>query len=286
MKRNLWCVLGLAGLCGAASAPTALAHDVVERRSFDETLHFAGGQGLRRVEVDNYWGPVSVIGEERDDVALAVREVITADDAARLAEARRDVRLERSSEGNTVRIEALGPFRRRDGRERWGRSFGYCVRYALEVRVPSAVALLARTVSDGDVRVEGVRGLLEVHNVNGSVRALRVAGSGTFGTVNGDLAVGFAANPTAPSTFENVNGDIDVEFQPGLGAQANFRTLNGEIWSDFPYTALPARGEVEKQQGRFVYRSRHAAAVRIAEGGPDLRFETVNGEIRLRQRAR
>jgi hypothetical protein len=260
---------------------------VVERQDLEQRLRFAAGTSAKRVDVDNFDGPVRVVAEDRDDVALVVHETVSAESRELLAQARKDVTLERVEDGPTVRVRACGPWTDRDGRccsfQGWNR-VGYRVQYAIEARVPRSVTLLARTVENGDVRVEGVRGDLRVENVNGSVSARGVAGRGTFGTVNGDLEVLFAANPEGPSSFSNVNGNIDVEFRPGLAADVRLKTLNGEMWSDFPYAALPVQGEVDRRNGRFVYSNHHTAAVRIAGGGPELRFETVNGEIRLRRK--
>lgn len=288
LKRTSLGSFYLAFLCAAAVATVTRAGEIVERRSYNETLRFAGEAAARRVGIDNVYGSVTVIGEDRDDVALSVHEVVTADSPELLAQARRTARLERVSEGDAVRIAAWGPFRDAEGNcccSNWQRQ-GYRVDYAIEARVPRGVQLFARTVDDGDVRVEGVRGELRVENVNGSVSARGVEGSGVFGTVNGKLEVQFAANPKGPSSFSNVNGDIDVAFRPGLAADVELKTLNGEMWSDFLYTARPIVGTVGRKQGRFVYTNNHTAAIRIAEGGPELRFETVNGEIRLRKHDR
>jgi len=220
-------------------------------------------------------------------VALVIHETVSAESRELIAEARRDVTLQHVAEGATVRVRVCGPWCDRQGRDccfhGWDRS-GYRVQYEIEARVPRNVTLLARTVQNGDVRVEGVRGDLVIENVNGSVSARGVSGKGTFGTVNGDLEVLFAANPDGPSRFSNVNGDIDVELRPGLAADVRLKTLNGEMWSDFPYTTLPLAGEVDRRNGRFVYANNHTAAVRIAGGGPELSFETINGEIRLRRK--
>jgi len=260
---------------------------LVERQTIQERLAFAPGSGAHRVDIDNYDGPVRVIAEDRDDVALVVHETVSAESRELLAQARRDVTLRRVADGPTVRVTVCGPWCDEQGRNcsfhGWERA-GYRVQYEIEAHVPRQVTLLARTVQNGDVRVEGVRGDLRIENVNGSVSARGVSGKGIFGTVNGDLEVLFAANPDGPSRFSNVNGDIDVELRPGLAADVRLKTLNGEMWSDFPYTTLPLAGEVDRRNGRFVYANNHTAALRIAGGGPELSFETINGEIRLRRK--
>jgi hypothetical protein len=57
------------------------------------------------------------------------------------------------------------------------------------------------------------------------------------------------------------------------------------MYTDFDTTALPALMPVsERKQGKFVYKSDRSAGVRVGGGGPELRFETLNGDIRILQR--
>ena len=52
--------------------------------------------------------------------------------------------------------------------------------------------------------------------------------------------------------------------------------------SDFEVTALPQKTQAgESKNGKFVYRSDGKAAGRAGKGGPELSFDTLNGDIRL-----
>ncbi|HXT22038.1 MAG TPA: hypothetical protein VN923_14900, partial [Thermoanaerobaculia bacterium] len=82
-----------------------------------------------------------------------------------------------------------------------------------------------------------------------------------------------------------VNGDVDVTFQPGLAAEVRFKTLNGEGWSDFPYTLVPLRPQISesRRDGRYVIKSDWSQGIRIGNGGPQLSFSTINGDVLIRR---
>jgi hypothetical protein len=42
----------------------------------------------------------------------------------------------------------------------------------------------------------------------------------------------------------------------------------------------------ERKDGRFVYRASGFQGVRIGRGGPELKFENFNGDIRIRNRGK
>ena len=61
-----------------------------------------------------------------------------------------------------------------------------------------------------------------------------------------------------------------------------FKKLNGGIYSDFEVAALPQKTAAgESKNGKFVYRANGKAAGRAGKGGPELSFDTLNGDIRL-----
>jgi DUF4097 and DUF4098 domain-containing protein YvlB len=112
-----------------------------------------------------------------------------------------------------------------------------------------------------------------------------VAGSGRAHTVNGPVSVSFTANPTQPSSFKSVNGNIDVSFPEGLSADLAMKTFNGGLFTDFDVQPLAGRVAAagERSNSRFVYRANEFTRVRVGSGGPELTFETLNGNVRARR---
>jgi hypothetical protein len=63
------------------------------------------------------------------------------------------------------------------------------------------------------------------------------------------------------------------------------KTFNGHAYTDFEVTALPGRAAVrEQREGKYVYKGNQFYGVRIARGGPELKFDAFNGNIEIRKR--
>ena len=208
-RLGMVCLLGAMNLAAVEQTDTA-------QKSF--TLSGAAG---RKLTVDNVWGSVHVTAADGDRVDVSVKERWHADSQADLERARREVHLDMTQDGDTVRVYVDGPFRDRHGR---GGDLGYEPRFDFDIRVPRQIALDLRTVLDGDIRVAGTSGDFVACNVNGDVTLNDIAGSGRATTVNGPVRVTFRDNPRSESTFKTINGEVAVALQPGLDADLRLKT--------------------------------------------------------------
>lgn len=157
-----------------------------------------------------------------------------------------------------------GPFRQ--GRD----DHGYDVTYNFNIHIPRDTELRLRN-ANGEIKTNQTGGRFDIAGVNGPVSMTAASGSGSVHTVNGRLTVAFRENPKAAVDFKTVNGAIEASFPPGLSADLRFKTLNGPVYTDFDTTLL---AKVERHSN-----------VRVGAGGPELKFETVNGEIRIKKEA-
>ncbi len=288
-KRTLATVaIGLA-LIGPAQAQRSSRYDVMDESTVTRTLAFAAGGG-QTLNVRNINGFIHVEGTDDRAVQMSIRKEIRAATRDDLAEAQRDVRLD--FRDGAPRVEATVTDRRGhvcgepwsgDG-QRWER-VRYEVRFDFTIRVPRDAALRLCTINGGDVIVSGTRGDFDVDNVNGDIEMRNVAGSGSAHTVNGPVTVTFTANPTQPSSFKTVNGNVDVSFPQGLAADFAMKTFNGGLFTDFDAQPLanPVAAAAERRNGRFVYRANEFTRVRVGNGGPEIAFETLNGNVRARR---
>ena len=251
------------------------------KRSFDVT----SGSGPARLLVDNISGFVHVTGYNGKEVQISVQKHIGADSNEAMAEAKRDVKLDLSQQGNFVRAYVDGPFRDRNGVNYRGDDYyGYRVIFDYDIQVPAGTELVLKTINYGEIQVRKTTGDFEIDGVNGGIDMQEISGAGRVRTVNGPVSVSFSRNPSKNTEFRTVNGKMDVYFQPGLNADLNFHTVNGGIYSDFDITTRASRSSAagENVNGKFVYRSdRHAMEARAGSGGPELTFNGVNGVIRL-----
>jgi len=291
-KRTLATVaIGLA-LVGSADAQRSSRYDVVEESAVTRTLVFAAGGG-RTLDVRNINGFIRVEATEDGAVQISIRKVVRAETRNDFDDAQRDVRLD-FSEG-APRVGAIVTDRSghvcgepwNDRGPRWDR-VRYEVRFDFTIRAPRHTALRLCTINGGDVIVTGTQGDFDVDNVNGLIDLRQVAGSGHAHTVNGPVSVTFTANPKQPSSFKTVNGNVDVSFPDGLAADFAMKTMNGGLFTDFEVQPLAGtvKSAGERRDGRFVYRANEFTRVRVGNGGPEIAFETLNGNVRARRSGR
>ena len=155
------------------------------------------------------------------------------------------------------------------------------------IQVPRGTRLRLCTVNGREVLVTGTRGDFELDNVNGRITMEDVRGSGSARTINGAIVALFSERPRAASEFKTINGQVVVAFPADLAADLRMKTFNGGLFTDFDVESLPQPAAVaERRDGWFVYRSNQFALARAGGGGPELTFETFNGDVRVLRAAR
>ena len=84
-----------------------------------------------------------------------------------------------------------------------------------------------------------------------------------------------------------MNGDVDVAFPTDLSAdlEPSIRPW-GELWSEFDFVALPTQPETRTTRGGRTVIKMGGPVVRVAQGGPRLSFETLNGDVLIRKHDR
>jgi hypothetical protein len=287
--RTLTAVAIGVALIGSAHAQPSSRYDVVDESEITRTLSFAAGGG-RALDVRNINGFIHVEATDDASVQMSIRKVVRAETRDDLAEAQRDVRLDfrdGSSRIEAIVTDANGHVCGEPWNDRGPRRdhVHYQVRFDFTIRIPSNATLRLCTINGGDVIVNRTQGDFDVTNVNGLIDMREVAGSGRAHTVNGPVTVSFTANPRQPSSFKTVNGNVDILFLDGLAADFSMKTFNGGLFTDFDVQPLPTTASAagERRNGRFVYRANQFTRVRVGGGGPQITFETLNGNVRARR---
>jgi hypothetical protein len=288
LKKTALALMALA-FFGLLPAAHDRNYDIREKESIQKTLNVADASQAAEVIVDNVWGSVRVEGAPGRDVILTAQKTILAESKEKLRKAKEEVKLDITEKGNTVDIYVDGPFRCHDHsssrRSRGDKDPGYIVQYDFVLKVPFRTKLDVSTVNEGDVEVKNVEGDFEVENVNGEVRIFEINGSGKARTVNGEVRVVFNRPPAGKCSFGSVNGDLTISFPADLSADFRIKTFNGEVYSDFPVTYLPAAPAVREQtKGKYVFKSDRFFGVRTGKGGPEIKMDTLNGDILIKKR--
>jgi hypothetical protein len=262
----------------AAPALSALEEKETIRRSFQ----FPANAAEKIVEVDAATGSIQVSGTPGRNVEVEVNKTIHADTQTDMADAKREVKLDIDQQDTRIRLYVDGPFRNREGGNR--RRY-YEVRHDFVLKVPKDAVVRLSTVNGGDIRVENVEGDYSLNNVNGGIEMVGAGGSGKMHTVNGGIKARFLKNPEHPVSFKTINGTVEAQFPKDLAADLSLKTFNGGIYTDFDVTYRAVQQEAGERQGtKFVYRSNKFQGGRIGKGGPELSFDTLNGNIRILRR--
>ena len=261
----------------------ARCDDITDTLLIKKTLNFSStGNETRTLLVDNINGSIEVTGYDGDAVEVVVHETITAESNRKLKEAKADVTVETKEDGDRILLYVDGPWRRSDGSSdyRGYDYYGFEVNCDFEVKIPHKTDVNLKTVNGGNIKVVDVEGSFDVRNVNGGIKLRDIAGSGKAHTVNGNVEASFTKNPTEESSFQTVNGEVDVKFQKSLAADMEFKTMNGEVYSDFDMKSMPIKPASVKHRGSMkIYKSGDAFSVRVGDGGPEITFDTLNGDV-------
>jgi hypothetical protein len=244
---------------------------------------FALPAAHRSIAIDNVFGSIEVVGGTSDQVQLTVEKSLRAESKEDLERARKEVTLDITQQEGLLNLYVNGPFRCRCDDCRGSRDHqGYIVKMDFQLHVPRDIDTNVRTVNEGRVVIRNVAGSFQLRNVNGDIQMENVAGSGSAHTVNGPVKVRFRENPRENSSFQSVNGNIELFFARGLSADFRFKTFNGGVYSDFPVTALPAHAlQEDRRDGKTIFRADRFTGARIGNGGPEIKIENLNGDIRI-----
>jgi len=158
------------------------------------------------------------------------------------------------------------------------------------IQVPPNCSLKLSSVNGGEIQVTGVNGTIEASNTNGSVTLKNVSGPVVAHTLNGPITATLdRVASDKPMSFTSLNGKIDVSLPSDTKARMRLKTDNGEVYSDFdvklePDAAKPIVEDARGQGGKYRIRMERGIYGSINGGGPEFRFETMNGNILIHKK--
>jgi hypothetical protein len=254
---------------------------VASKETIQKNFDVSKGSDPKKLLVDNMHGDINVTGYGGSEIRVTVNKEIRARSNSAADEAKREVTLDMSQQGNYVRLYEDGPWRGRNNNYRGEDYYGYHVAFNYEIQVPAGVELNLKGFND-KIEVKGTEGPFDVHNFNGGIEMQDVAGAGWVETFNGSMKVHFRRNPDRDVTMKTFNGEIDAYFLPDFNADLHFKTFHGGVFSDFDVSPLPETIRAgQNLNTKYVYRTSGGGAARVGKGGANLHFETFNGSIKL-----
>lgn len=237
-----------------------------------------------KLVVSSMMGPVTVIASSRQDVLVkyASKGLLHKNEDDEDEEEDKDaVGMRRISSGglkfditernNEVEVKNTGFFK-------------YA---ALTIEVPTSFDIKIRTMTDGDIVIQGVRGELDVESLNGDLDISNVSGAVLANAMNGNIKVSMAqVNNDVPMAFTTFNGKIDVAFPAALKANFKLRSMNGEVFTDFDFTPTETKSTSNNRDSEGMYKIsvNKWMSGAVNGGGPEMKMETYNGNIYIRKK--
>jgi len=156
------------------------------------------------------------------------------------------------------------------------------------IQTPANTSLNVRTMSGGQINIEGVSGDIDAQNLNGPVTIRSVTGSVVAHSLNGSVTVSVAGVKSgSPMAFSTLNGTIDVTLPANVAADFSMKTNRGEIYSDFDVklksAPKPVVEESTSKKGKYKVKTEGAVLGSVNGGGPEIKFTTLNGNIYIRK---
>jgi DUF4097 and DUF4098 domain-containing protein YvlB len=265
-----------------------LAQTKESKEQINKEFALTADAGRSTLALYNVHGSITVQGYAGNKVVVEATKTIRADNDKTLEVGKSEAKLDFVQRGDTVLVYMAAPYDSRPRRNYRNndccnqKEIDYRYQFDFVVKVPYQLNLHLSTVNKGSVLVENVTGPLQVYNVNGCITLNNVKGTTKARTVNGNVDATYAANPPGASTYNTINGQIRVKYPSSLGADMHFKSMNGGFFTDFANAEMLPTQVTKNKEGRgggTVYKITKETAVRIGKGGPEFRFETLNGNV-------
>jgi hypothetical protein len=294
MKRLL--ILGLSLLFGNVFAQTNVSPQRVQEK-VDIRIPASAFNAETFFHMKNINGDVNAEGYAGDEIIITGTKIITTKPRLRGDFDPDEIYLDRLDGDNSIfifvrrpdmEVEIDGDELHYKSKKRKKNAYGDDERlqfeFNLQLKIPNYLMSEISTINGGEVVAAGFENGIEANNVNGSVFLSDVTGRVYANTVNGNIRVEYTEAPSEDSEFQTVNGIIEVFAPKNLSAVVTFRSFNGELYTDFNDIEYMPKRVNKSTDGKNRFSIEQTAPVQIGEGGPEMRFQLLNGNAYIKQR--
>lgn len=290
-SKSIICSISLL-LLGLFQASCTMAQSFTQ--NIHKTARFADpsdpGNTFRLMNIN---GAVTVEAYDGQVVELSVDEEIEGS-RQEIAQARRDLKFKLERRGNLILAYLDAPFitlKKEDGElqyniERDGEDYEFT--HTIHVRVPRGILLKSSVINCKAMTINGPFKEVIAHTVNGALQLHHLQSRTEASTVNGDITVSYDRSPDRNSSYHTVNGRIDVSMPGSLSADVYFESMNGDFYTNFTdIQRLKSKVHLNRNNhgSGTTYRIDEFRPVRIGQGGTELRFKVLNGDVYLRKQS-
>ncbi|CAN5215492.1 hypothetical protein BH23BAC3_BH23BAC3_22580 [soil metagenome] len=263
--------------------------ETIQKKAHFENYNYTGNL----LSISTIYGNVSVEKHSGDAVEITAEKQIRAHQKEDLNRGIKEMKLVVEEEGDQILIYLDAPFVHHNKSDRGvhytieisREEIGYEFVYDITVIVPQNVDIYATSII-GDVSILQIdNSELIAKSVNGNIHLLNVSGKTTATTVNGNVTATHRKSPSGDSEYKTVNGTIEVFFPENLSADIHFSSLHGHLYTDFKdVERITATVESNISQNNGTrFRINHSSPFRIGDGGTELRFNVLNGNVYIKK---
>ncbi|TDR22584.1 DUF4097 family beta strand repeat-containing protein [Marinicella litoralis] len=274
-----------------------------QTESFNESLQFEQKHEDNQLIVFNVYGSVDVEGHDGDEIIIMAKNTVAARTQKLVDLGLDEIGLKIETQGQKIFAYLDSPYtyidleagkvwhsdtcwRHDDCSRKHPERKDYKYHMDLVVKVPQHTNIQVSTINAGDITVSGVHAKsLMVDNINGAIDMVNVSGQTRVNSINKDINVAFSRNPTDGSQFQSINGDINITFADSPDAIVVYQTMHGEMYSAFDVSMMAPelqRTSQKKEHG-IQYKLDAENRLMVGKGGPEYRFETLNGDIKIQR---
>jgi hypothetical protein len=264
MQAKRFVVVGVRLALVAAAATSLVACDVVvssmnaNAKAQDEWSKTYAIAASGRLELINTNGLIEVLATDGQQIEVRAEKIARGNTDQAAKDLLKQVQIKESASADQVRIESVFPS---------GMGFGGHSEIRYHLKVPAGVSVRLQN-TNGQVRVEGIRGSVHAETTNGGVHGRDLSGTVEASTTNG--GVDLELNVLAPGgvVASTTNGGVEITVPENVKAELAASCTHGGV----SVSGLTVDGET----------TRNRVQGRVNGGGPKISLTTTNGGIRVR----
>ncbi|MDR8390526.1 DUF4097 family beta strand repeat-containing protein [Aliifodinibius sp. S!AR15-10] len=282
------------GLLILLLVPFKTLHSQNNSDTIQEVAEFTNLQNPENIlQVFNINGSVTVEGYNGKEIQITAQKTIEANRKEDVNRGLNEMQLIVEEQADQVLIYLEAPFiqvKKSNGKisyciDDWDQEYDF--KFDINIKLPLKMNLNISTINRGSVAIHNMMAReLIASNVNGEIELNEISGTTRATTLNGDIRARYHSSPTDNSKYETINGTIEVFYPEDLAADIRFESMHGDLYTDFQdITRLNTRLEESKDRnnGTTSYRVDQFAPVRIGAGGPEYRFQVLNGDVYIKR---
>lgn len=211
-----------------------------------------------QIEVINTNGLVEIIATDGAQVEVRAERMARANTDEAAQELLKAVQIKEDVGPDRVRLETAEPR---------GSGFGRSGQVKYHIKVPAGVSVHVRN-TNGQIRVEGVRGSVRAETTNGGVRGRDLSGAVEASTTNGGVDIELNELAAEGVTATTTNGGVELSVPENVKADIKATCVHGGV----SVSGLTVDGETR----------RNLVQGTVNGGGPRIALSTTNGGVRVR----